>query len=190
MAMYDLTTLAACKLWLGSSNDNSDTLISQQITEISSMVMGWLNGPTFLKKTRTEFYDGKGRVALALKNFPVLSITSVQSAGRNIPVSSSWPLQAGYFLEPWDGDVPSNLQSVLLNGYWFSKGYGSVQIVYTTGYVATDEAVSMNTSYQYTPLSPQGLMVADADVTYAATGVALAAVRTSPSVGQYIPRTH
>lgn len=189
MGMYDLTTLASCKLWLGSTNTNSDAIISQQITEISGVIMGWLNGPSFLKKTRTEYYDGKGRVSLTLKNGPVLSVASLTINGVVVPASPSWPTQAGWFLEPWDGDCPANLQSVVLNGYCYWRGFANVQITYTTGYVATDSNVNMSATFQYVPQSPQGLMVADAGVTYAATGIALTAVASNPAQGQYVAPT-
>ena len=187
MAAFDLTTLDACKTWLGISDTASDKIITGEITRISSMVLAWLNGPAFIQKSRTEFYNGKGQVNLTLRNAPVLSVTALSINGKVVPPNITPPNGSGFTLEVWDGSVPAPLQSISLNGYWWGQGQQqNIQVTYVTGYVDTEVGTVDPTTFQYCPDQPQGLNVSDQGVTFA-NGTALVSVASNPQPGQYVP---
>ena len=187
MAITDLTTLSACKSWLGYTDTANDQVVSQEITRVSSMVNAWLNGTAFVKTSRTEYYNGKGTSRLILRNFPVLSVSALTINSRVIPPNPTPPTGAGFFADPWDGGIPAVPQGVNLSGYFFSQGLQNIIVSYVTGYVQSGEAQTISSdAYQVVPSQPSGLCVADAGVTYT-NGTALTPVTSNPAVGQYIP---
>lgn len=185
MGMYDLTTLQACKLWLGYDDTKNDIVVSSEIPRVSSMIMGFLNGPAFVKTTRTDIYNGKNTSRLTLRNSPVLAVSNLTIGTTVIPPNPTPPVGAGFLLEPWDGSVPARIQALSLNGYNFYQGSQNISVTYTTGYVQT-ETQTIGPTLQLTPLQASGICVADAGVTYV-NGTPLVAVAATPAVGQYIP---
>ena len=193
----DLTTLANVKAWLTIDNSNSDTILSALITAASRAIYANLGRASLLPRTFNERYDGNASPnrRLYLRNWPVLSITTLTNNNVTIPpapiVANSWP-QSGYLLEPWDGTPPGEPQPIDVYGsfqwglYDFTFGRQNISIVYSAGYAVQGEAWTVpGTPYQVTPLAPYGPFASDQGVTYAATGVALTPVTGTPAQGQY-----
>ena len=86
MSMYDLTTLAALKAWLGlpASASPNDATLSALITAGSRAIYALLSRPGLLPRSYSETIDGESR-RLFLRHWPVLQIASVTMDGFAIP---------------------------------------------------------------------------------------------------------
>jgi hypothetical protein len=198
MAANDLTSLTAVKQWLGVENPNSDQVLLRLITNVSAVVRSQLARDTLSLATYKEVRDGHGGHALFLRNFPVLSLTSLVVADQTIvayppnspapqPAVTLTPYGVGYQLEPWDGQPPGRPQGLSIVGGTFARGRQNVTINYQAGYVIQNEAgVVLNASYAV--LQPYGSYTSDVSVSYA-SGQALTRVASNPGVGQYVPPT-
>ena len=196
---YDLTTLAAVKAWLSIANTNSDALLAPTITAASRWVLSYLGRGSVLPATFNERYDGQGNKRLYLRNWPVISVSSLlvngQTVAAALPPSTNNPTPSGYLLAPWDGRPPGELQALDVFGSEFSTfspdyfpyGRQNVAVTYVAGYGMQGEAQSVPTSpgpYALTAIAPYGPWANDLGVTYA-NGTALTAVTGTPAVGQY-----
>jgi len=186
MAQLDLVNLDAVKLWLGVDDTSQDKILCDQITRVSSMVYGWLDGPGFIKKTRNEFYNGKGQYRLTLRNYPVLSVSSLTINGRNVPANPTPPTGSGWLLEPWDGDAPAPLQAISVSGWNFPYGSQNINVQYVSGYVTTETLTVDSDSFKAYPEQPQGLLAMDEGAVLD-DGTVLTAVKSNPTSGQYVP---
>jgi hypothetical protein len=196
-APSDLTSLAAVKLWGGISVSDSDAQLSALISSASRAILSSLSRPAILPTVYTDRYDSRiEQKRLMLRNWPVISVTSVQvgsdvlSAVNPLTLSPINPLVQpgfGYALEPdrWDGAPPGAPQSLDFFSWRAFAGRQGIQVVYTAGYQSTDAAVIPATPYQVTALAPYGAWASDQGVVFSATGAALTAVTGTPSTGQY-----
>jgi len=203
MATNDLTTLADVKAWLGRTDTNSDTLLSALITRTSRQIYSHLQRGTVLPQTVNEIRDGSGGNTLVLKQWPVVSVSSVTVGAVSIPEAppiSANPLAGngfgfcggggfGWTCEQWDGTPPGRPQAVALKGYSFGPSFPgarnsqNVLVVYQAGYQVTAEAqtVSAGTAAVNAPF---GAWASDQGVTYA-NGTPLQLVSLAPMAGQY-----
>ncbi len=193
----DLTTLANVKAWLAITTTNSDALLSSLITAMSRTIYSNLGRASLLPRTFTERYDGQANHRMYLRNWPVLSVSSLVNWGTTIPQGTppgpNQPIPNGFIIQPWDGTPPGQPQAIDIYGqyiyfgnYAFSRGRQNVSIVYEAGYQVTGEAWTVPTTpFQVTALAQYGPWWSDQGVTYAATGVALVPVASGPTVGQY-----
>jgi len=192
----DLTTVANVKAWLsdGSGTGKSDVVIAQTITRVSAALLAWLSIPSFTKRVVTEQRLGVGGQQLMLKQFPVLSISSLIINNQTVvpgppntagaQASNQLP---GYYLDPWDGLPPASPQLLTMVGISLTRsaGYPNISVVYNAGYVYSADTQVIPSEATLAPASPLGLMVQDAGVVYA-NGTPLVAVASNPAVGQYI----
>ncbi len=194
MALGNLTTLANVKSWLGITTTNSDATITRLIAAASSQIRTLTGRYNFLPTTTTETRDGTGTQRFVFKNWPVLSVASVLVDNTTIlpgnwndtdVVFSFFGQEAGWYLHPYDGNPPGEPQTLELSGYEFCRGKQNVRITYTYGYQTVEAATVPAAPYQYAAEAPQGAWSSDQGVAYAATGLPLTAVETSPGVGQY-----
>lgn len=186
MAANDLTTLADVKAWLGRTDTNSDPLLSALITRASRQIYSYLQRPLVLPHSVSEMQGGaQGRISL-LKEWPVLSISSLGVDGVTIPEAAG-ATGDGWTLEPWDGVPPGRPQRLWLRGYDFSAcgGFGSVRIDYQAGYQITNETQTV-AGAAATVAAPFGAWACDVGVAYA-NGTALTKVSGAPTAGQYQP---
>ena len=165
---------------------NDEALLTSLINQISAGIINSLQRPPLVRTTFTEVRDGVGNRRITLRNWPVVSVSSLTVSGNSIPASSAYG-QSGYNLTTWDGTNAGNPQEIILCGYDFCRGAGNVQIVYQAGYCVQNEAQTVpGSTYQVAPNTPYGSWAQDDGVTYA-NGTPLTPVSSAPSVGQYVP---
>lgn len=179
----NLTTLANAQTWLGISTTTDNALLARLIGAASRAIHTYLQRPNLFQHTINEVYDGSGSRRQYLKQWPVLSISSLSVGSTSISVSPSYG-QTGYYLDPWDGYPPGRPQALTLTGHVFWPGHSNVFISYLTGYVVQNEVQTIPSSYQITVNAPYGPWAVDQGVTYA-NGTAMTPVSGSPTVGQY-----
>lgn len=206
----NLTTLTNVKNYLSITNTNSDVILNRLVASLSSMAMSYMQRPSFALTTYNEYHSGVGNRKIMLRNWPAISVSAVQisqasygsggsmfgqsgllSPPQNIPPSPSWG-QAGFSLQPFDSTTAGAPQNVTLSGYAFPRGIDNVLITYQAGYCVQNElqTVPATPAYVITPSQVNGSWSGDNGVTYKSNGVALTAVSSAPSVGQYIPPTY
>lgn len=180
-----LTNLNNVKMWLNLSSSNDDYLLVRLINQISSATLNYIGRPAITRQAYNEQRDGVGNDRLVLRNWPVVSITSLTVGTQSIP-SASTMASSGYTLATWDGTSAGLPQEITLRGYRFHRGRTNIQIVYIAGYCVIDQpAVVLSTALPQIQISPAGGSWAQDDgVTYA-NGIALTKVAGTPSVGQY-----
>lgn len=182
MAAYDLCTLPDVKAWLGRSDTNSDAVLASLITRTSRQILSYLHRPTVLPHAANEIRDGTGGVSLMLREWPVLSVSSVAVCGQAVPPMQSFAT-GGFAVEPWNGVPPGHAQLLLVGGYWFEQGTQNVSVSYRAGYQVSAEAqVVVNGAT--TVIAPYGNWASDGGITYA-NGTPLVQVSGAPAVGQY-----
>jgi len=124
MAPGDLTTLALVDAQLGLPSGNADeAVLSGLITGVSAFIATYCQRE-FQVSTYSDAWDGKGARRMAFPNWPVIAVTSLVIGGVTIPAGD--PVSApGYY---------TNANTLMLNGYCFTPGFGNVQIAYQAGY--------------------------------------------------------
>jgi hypothetical protein len=188
MALYDLCQLADVKAWLGRTDTNSDAVLASLITRTSRQIYSYLQRGLILPRTITETRDGPGGNMLVLRQWPVISVTSLAIADQPIPQRSS-VCAAGWAVEAWDGTPPGRAQTLSLQGWCFglslpgATNAQNVQIVYQAGYQVSAEPQTV-TNASATVLAPYGAWASDMGMSYA-DGTPLTAVVGPPAVGQY-----
>ncbi len=180
-----LTTLNTVKAWLNVNTTTDDLLLTRLITQISGATLNYLARPAITQETYTELRDGVGNNRLVLRNWPVISITSLTVGSQTIPQATTLT-SSGYTLATWDGTSAGLPQEITLRGYQFCRGRSNIQIVYQAGYVIQNEpqTVPSTTPYSLNVDAPYGSWAQDEGVTYT-NGTPLTAVTSSPTVGQY-----
>jgi hypothetical protein len=189
MSAYDLTTLAALKAWLGlpASASPNDATLSALITAASRAICALLSRPGLLPQSYSETLDGESR-RLFLRQWPVLQITSVTLDGFAIPPATpSAQPEVGYLLKPDDVAPPGRQQALDIFGWRVRPRRQNLVVAYSAGYAVQGEAQSVPASapWSLSSLAPYGPWATDTGVVYSATGVALRAVASAPSTGQY-----
>ncbi len=189
MAANDLCRLADVKAWLGRTDTNSDAVLTALVARASRQILSFLQRSVILPHTVTEIRDGKGGRFLVLRQWPVLSVTSLVVAGQMIPPIPPGGafIRPGWVLEPWDGTPPGRAQEIFLCDYAFGcPGTGNTQntqIVYQAGYQVSAEPQTIANATAIVN-APYGAWASDVGVTYA-DGTVLVAVTGAPAIGQY-----
>lgn len=180
-----LTTLNNVKAWLNVNTTTDDLLLTRLINQVSGATLNYLARPSISQQTYTELRAGVGNNRLVLRNWPVISITSLTVGSQTIPVATSLTSN-GYTLATWDGTSAGLPQEITLRGYQFYRGRSNIQIVYQAGYVVQNEpqTVPATMPYSLSVNAPYGSWAQDDGVTYS-NGTPLTAVASSPTVGQY-----
>ena len=185
----DLVSLAAVQGWLGQTSDG--VVLSNLIAQVSRAILSSLGRPNILPASYKEARDGDGRLALVLRNWPVIEVSQVLIDGREIQAApapmAGCPLGAGFLVESADPSPPGQMQALFLRGDRFHPGRGNILISYTSGYRIDAEigvvplAPGANS---ITAGQPYGAWGSDCGVVYS-DGSALSAVQSDPSAGQY-----
>lgn len=200
----DLASLWSAKSWIyGNPTDttwptSADAAIQAWVSAASRAILSYLQRPIVLPRAVAEVRSGTGGCRLLLREFPVLSITSLQIGVVTIPprppLSSTIQVTAnnnpglGYTLEAWPyaPAPPGAPQQISVSGYRFERGLDNVQIGYQAGYGVLNEVATAASSVA--PAVLYGRWASDLGVAYA-NGTPLTAVTGAPSTGQYIAPT-
>lgn len=189
MGNPNLVSLDDVKAWIyktpiGQGAGLNEALIGNLITRCSQLAVSYINRGPLYKRTVTEYRDGYGSQKLLLKEYPVLSVTSILIDGVAI-AAAAMPSAEGYFLEPWDQVVPGDPQMVYYCGGCFPSGAMRTKVTYVTGYTVLDEAYTIASGGGEYSVTTQPTWTFDEGVNLAATGVALTKVSGAPTTGQY-----
>lgn len=181
-----LTTLAAVKEWLGITTDGSDAALTRIIDAASQFVLGWLNRDSFQATSYTQNFRGNGKGSTLLRNWPVISVSSVGVAGVAVPEATA-PVN-GLPGSGWMLSDPRNApQSLELFGYSYTYQW-PCQVVYVAGFRTTQTSVvpSVDTGSTYAVIEPtnDGCWSADLGVTLDSITATLNAAGT-PAAGEY-----
>src|SRR4029077_18917083 len=159
----DLTTYSAVKDWVqiptGTTGD--DQKIQDCVTAFSAYALkatgrGPANGsiptssPLLARTSYDEFYDGSGTLRQAIRNWPIVSVSSVSISGQTIPQSTSirvwgWVIdQDARFISLRGGYSPTvaTFQNFRYQGGrygaggepGFEAGIQNVEVVYSAGF--------------------------------------------------------
>ena len=181
-----LTTLAAVKDWLDISNNDSDTALVRLIDAASQFVLGWLNRDSFNAKEYSQHCRGNGKSTMLLRNWPVLSVSSVGIGGTAVSASSA-PVNGlpgtGYTIS----DLRGAPQSIDLWGYSF---YYNVpcQITYTAGFRTSQTSLipPLVDGATYSTITPLDSGVWSSDLGVTIDGVdAVLSTTDQPAAGEY-----
>lgn len=179
-----LTTLAIVKDWLGIDTTDSDAELIRIIDAASQFTLNYLNRDSLVANSYTQNFRGNGKDTMLLRNWPVISITSVGINGTSIVAgtrgNAGMP-STGFFLSD-DRAAP---QSVDLFGYAFYYR-APCQVVYRAGYETSQSTVLALSgdpeAVTFTP-SMSGQWVSDAGVTIG--GTEATKVNLDPQAGEY-----
>jgi len=117
-----LTTSAKVKSYLGITSATYDTLIGELIANISDFITGY-TGNEIEKASFTEYFDG-GR-ELLVKNFPIVSVTSIKYNGGTQSVPNWITIDpVNYIVYKLEGKIVGS----------FPSYYQNVEVIYEGGY--------------------------------------------------------
>lgn len=130
-ATVDLITKAQAKAFLKITASSEDDIIDTLIHGASQAVVGFC-GRDFVQATYTEYYDGSGNEKLILKNYPIVSVSSV-----NIDTTRQWGAASAVTVAT-DLIVGNDSGIIELWNNWRSFGCGkkTVRVVYSAGYAS------------------------------------------------------
>lgn len=188
MAVGDLTNLERLKQWLGITSDDSDVLLQRLITSASKFVMNELGRKTLAVMDYSDVYDGGGNNFMLLRQWPVLSVASIQFMGVNItqPATGN-PRTNGYLLESADS-IGSGQQQLTLFGYCFPRGRQLVTVNYRAGFQEVDEPHVITESgdpVAVDPIETTYVWLADIEVNDDAGATMLRSMTSPPGPGEY-----
>ena len=182
-ANEQLTTLTNLKAWLGipAETTTSDEELRRLIRAGSSFVLNYLNRSSLGGREVSEIYDGYGNGWMMLRNWPVLSISSLVIGGSQTIGLSPSPGQSGYQLESYE--QAGGAQRINLFGSVFPRARGLIAVTYRTGFVQTERyTIPAATPWQ---LSTTSTWLTDEGVSYADGSGALTEVTADPEEGEY-----
>lgn len=126
---YALTTVADVKETLGiaSSDSTWDNLIKRKINQATEIIEGWCNR-RFKSTTYTdELYDATHDGQLLLRNYPVISFTSLSARDTTLNEGSFDTVDSEhYFVDANAGVIDA------VSAFW--GGYDQWRVTYTAGY--------------------------------------------------------
>jgi len=181
-----LTTLAAVKDWLDITGDESDSTLTRLIDAASQFILSWTSRDSFQSQPYTQTFRGNGKQSTLLKNWPVLSVSSVGLGGMSVSPSSAFVNGLpgrGYFISD-PRDAPQSLELV---GYCYT--YQCLcQVTYVAGFRTsqTSEIPALADGATYAVIVPNsgGCWSNDLGVTINGIDAPLSDTGT-PDVGQY-----
>lgn len=140
----DLVLLSDVKAWLKipQNNTNDDGLLQLVITGFSRYVLNRTGRDSFGVATYTEICNGNGAQQLFLRNFPIISVTSIIIGSYTIPQSTGLTVP-GWFID-------MHKKSIVMRslGYGFQMipysispqcfyvGRGNIQVIYQAGHTS------------------------------------------------------
>jgi len=178
----DLTTIERAKAWLLPSSavataNTSDELLGRLITAGSRFVMNYMNRDSLDIVERDESYDTGGNNWVVLRQFPVVSVQSVEYLGITVTREATGnPPTNGWKVFPGDG---GGQQRLSVHGVPLPRARAGVRVQYTSGclvsesHVVSSGAIALDSVW----LSDQGVRLEG--------GAALDRVTGTPGAGEY-----
>lgn len=179
----DLTRLATVREWLapgtGTVGTGGDALLERLITSASRFVLNHIGRDSLAIAEYDEWLDSGGQNFILLRQWPVLSVTSIAFDGLSITDTATGnPPASGYLLE---SPAPSGGQQRLsIYPHKFPRGRSSVRVVYTAGYRTSETLTVPATPYK---LSTSLCWLDNVSVTR--DGTLMTEVASGPITGQY-----
>jgi hypothetical protein len=138
-AAIDLCAVEDAKAWLDITGDKDDDLLQSLVTNVSQRILNNLNRPTLVVSTYAERYDGSDTPQQALRNFPIVSVSSLSVNGKAVVQSPDGVLPGftfdQYALKLVDTPIfPSFPGSA--GGAFFCRGFQNIAVTYQAGYSA------------------------------------------------------
>lgn len=135
--MADLTTLAKVKEFLGIGDTLTDAVLSTLVSQVSRAIEAHCHR-TFADTNYTEYHDGDLANEVPLRQYPIISITSVHEDTARAFGSSALVSADDYTFEKDSG--------LLLVDYRLPRGNRNVKVVYRAGYatIPTDVELAAN----------------------------------------------
>ena len=129
-----LVTLAKYKSYLGITDTTKDTDLTDLQSAVEKRVKEYLNRDLEPTTYTDELYNGNGKYELILRQFPLVSISSIKVYdGIDSNNAETWTT----LVEHTDYDrliIPKEAYSVILDGYRFVRGLQNYKITYVAGY--------------------------------------------------------
>ncbi len=124
-----LVTRSQAKTWLKINSSSEDDIIDQIVVQSSEVIKKYCN-QKFVSATYTEYYDGPGRGQLFLRNYPIISVTSLhEDVDRVYGSEDAFDVSADVLVDKTSGILK------LWNGEsTFGFGKASIKAVYVAGY--------------------------------------------------------
>ena len=123
-------SLTKVKSYLGVEGANHDALLDQIADGVSERVEAY-TGRTFVTRAVTETLDGDGKQFLYLRNYPVVSVTSLKIRYSLLDEWTVLNVAAETVLDARRGRL-------YLNSMHFPWGPLSIEVVYSAGWGAQD----------------------------------------------------
>lgn len=182
-----LTQLSDVKAWCKVTATDDDVLLTRLIAQASRAIYAYLTTNTLFLQSFSDAYDGVDNTRLILKEWPVISVSSLYINGSSVTAAPAQPQQgAGYRVENYNGVPPGQPQAldVFCNRFW--KGHQNIYVTYSAGYAVTNEAhtIPATSTYTITVNQTYGGWGQD-DGVQSAAGVVFTAVIGTPAATQY-----
>lgn len=128
MAAGDLTTLGDVKAWLSLplTTTADDALLARLITAASAFLAAWLNRQ-ILTASYTQTFNGNGKTALLLPQYPITAVQSLTIDSQTIPPLAPGQSGAGFTVD---------VTTLYLSGTAFNRGIQNVTVTWTAGYAS------------------------------------------------------
>ncbi len=128
--MADLTTLANAKQWIGITGSTDDAMLTRLVSASSDYITMWL-GRDITLQTYNSYRDGIPGNIMVLRNYPVVSVSTVTIDGNVVPAAVYPSVGAS----PSPGFIFDNYSIMLVGGvYAFTRGFQNVYFSYQAGY--------------------------------------------------------
>lgn len=186
--MTDLATLPELKNWLKATSqtftDADDTFLRKLIQRVSSIIMDYVSMSDVVQRSVNETRNGTGSNGIMLREWPVLSVSSLISSGVNVPAGQTTQ-DSGFVLAPRSTRGAGQPQMLMTRGFGFPVGLANIVVEYVAGYVIDGERQTISDTYTAIASQPAGTWARAEAVVFASSGVALVEVPSAPAAGQY-----
>lgn len=121
-------------LKISNSNATETEILEALIDQVSAMINRYC-GRQFISRSWTEYYNGRGQAELILRNFPIVSITSLYNSTNLREWTSTYlvDVSANVLVKKDQGII-----RLWNNEHSFLSGEENIKIVYTAGYAVAD----------------------------------------------------
>lgn len=121
----DLVTLAQAQSWLGIAAGADDVNLQLAVSAYSQAIADWCSRQ-FVAANFTEFYDGQNTTRILLRQYPIISVSSLVVNGVAKTQAATWA-GPGYLFSGRNLDL-------IGDGFW--RGSQNVVVTYRAGYEA------------------------------------------------------
>lgn len=128
VAPFDLIAVDRVREWINTlgSFTGSDDVYAAFCSAVTDVVEDYC-GRNFRPRTRTEYYDGRGRKDLLLDHRPIISVTSIHDDTSRVFESNSLIASTKYVIEGGPGVIRA------WNWGAFGDGTLNVKVIYVAG---------------------------------------------------------